>query len=366
MNYISRAAAVALIAAALAGCSYTESFQDCAVRCADDRSCPEDLECSDENFCRLPGDVAACAAIFVAPLSCVGLAETCGPGRDEDCCSTAEPIPGGPFFRSHDIAGDGMYPSKSYPATVSSFRLDTYEVTVGRFRQFVAAGLGTQQNPPAPDASARTLNGTNQGGWNPAWNGSLAIDTAALVAAVKCEATYQTWTDSPGANENRPMVCITWYEAMAFCAWDGGFLPTEAESMYAASGGSLQRAYPWSSPAGSVTIDCTLTNYGGTSWPTTACVGAGANNVGSTSPAGDGVWGQADLGGNVWEWALDGYVSPLPMPCNDCANLFTASSRVIRGGSFAYHASLLRAANHYGSIPTARVGDVGVRCARTP
>jgi len=265
------------------------------------------------------------------------------------------------------VAAGTPYTDMSRPATVSAFRLDSYEVTVGRFRQFVEAGLGTQQNPPAADAGARTLNGmANQGGWDPTWNASLAADATVLRAAVKCEATYQTWTDTVGVNENRPMVCITWYEAMAFCAWDGGLLPTEAESMYAASGGSLHRAYPWSSPAGSTAIDCTVTNYGGTMWPTTACVGAGANNVGSTSPAGDGVWGQADLGGNVWEWALDWYASPLPAPCNNCANLFPSSDRVIRGGSFGHGASNLRAADRNVFTPADRSFDVGARCSRTP
>jgi len=66
-------------------------------------------------------------------------------------------------------------------------------VTVGRFRQFVNAGMGTQQNPPPMGAGARTLNGmANQGGWDGAWNGNLVADTPALVAVVKCSAPFQT------------------------------------------------------------------------------------------------------------------------------------------------------------------------------
>jgi hypothetical protein len=61
--------------------------------------------------------------------SCVGLAATCGPGDNADCCASSV-VPGGTFNRGNDA---------SYPATVSTFRLDTYEITVGRFRTFVAA-----------------------------------------------------------------------------------------------------------------------------------------------------------------------------------------------------------------------------------
>lgn len=299
-------------------------------------------------------------------VSCETLAPTCGPMGDAPCCDSPTVV-GGTFYRGYDVAADLAYTDMSHPATVSTFRLDTYEVTVGRFRQFVAAGQGTQASPPAAGAGARTLDGmADLGGWDPTWNAELTADTAALIAAVKCSPAYQTWTDAPGANENRPMVCITWYEAMAFCAWDGGYLPTEAESMYAASGGSVQRAYPWSNPAPSTTIDCTVANYGGASWPTTACIAAGVSNVGSVSPLGDGMWGQADLGGNVWEWALDWYASPLPMPCNDCANLTPASQRVIRGGGCGSTQSLLRGADRSFDEPSDRGDSVGVRCARAP
>ena len=47
----------------------------------------------------------------------------------------------------HDASGD-----MRWPATVSMFRLDKYEVTVGRFRAFVDAGMGTQSKPPVAGA----------------------------------------------------------------------------------------------------------------------------------------------------------------------------------------------------------------------
>jgi formylglycine-generating enzyme required for sulfatase activity len=251
------------------------------------------------------------------------------------------------------------YTDKSYPATVADFYLDKYEITVGRFRQFVNAGMGmgmgTQASPPASGAGVHPLIAGS--GWNSAWNTSLQTNTAALTTALKCNSSYQTWTDTAGSNESRPQNCINWYEAFAFCAWDGGRLATEAEWNYAAAGGSEQRAYPWSNPPTSTTIDDSYAVY---------CCGScsSTQNVGSKSPKGDGKWGHSDLAGNVWEWTLDWYVSPYQTRCDNCADLIDASYRVIRGGNFNNDASYLRSASRYYSGPDFHDLTFGSRCAR--
>jgi formylglycine-generating enzyme required for sulfatase activity len=296
-----------------------------------------------------------------APVSCDSL---CGPNGSASCCDSALVL-GGTFHRYFDVATDNLYTDQMDPATVSDFRLDTYEVTVGRFRRFVNAGVGTQHGPPAPGAGARTLNGMdNQGGWDPAWNAILPVDSASLVAAVKCDSQFQSWTDVAGASESLPINCVTWFEAMAFCIWDGGFLPTQTEWDYAAAGGTDQRAYPWSAPPSSLAIDCSHASY----YNQGSCASAGTSRAGAHSPAGDGRWGHADLGGNVSEWTLDAFSILLSAnPCDDCAYLTPASSRAIRGGAFLSGASNLRTANdNFGGEPSSRQPYVGVRCARSP
>ena len=299
-----------------------------------------------------------------AQLSCVGLASTCGPAGTSSCCDSPL-VSGGTFYLGYDVANDASYKDMTHPATVGDFRLDAYPVTVGRFRAFVAAGLGTQQAPPSSGVGARTLGGVaDQGGWDPAWNASLPADPPSLITMLDCGVPYQSWTDTPAASEALPIDCITWFEAMAFCTWDGGFLPSEAEWMYAAAGGTDQRAFPWSTPASSLTIDCTYADYDASTGYCVTGANGGVDRVGSESPAGDGKWGHADLGGNVWEWTLDYDGGGYLLPCDDCANLTPAPNRVFHGGDFHALLQSLRVAHRASDVPAAAY--VGARCARAP
>lgn len=295
--------------------------------------------------------------------TCNTLPEICGPTGTTSCCGSPLVAAGG-YSRSYDRAPDFMFPDQTNSAEVSDFRLDTYEVTVGRFRQFVDAGMGTRQRPPAAGDGGRMLNGApGTGGWDPAWNAMLESDTTALKAALACYIEFFSWTDQAGANEALPINCLTWAEAFAFCAWDGGFLPTEAEWNYVAAGSTLQRAYPWSNPPGSLAIDCTHANYYNGSYACGNPPNGGVIRVGSKSPAGDGGSGQADLGGNVWEWTLDAYDPTYINPCRDCANLTTSINRVIRGGSF-YFTGVTNPRVGVRGAHSGRDFQVGVRCAR--
>jgi formylglycine-generating enzyme required for sulfatase activity len=348
----------------------TEKVQSCPFVCTggacDGECAPKDKKCTGDqpascdasghwqvgSACASPAGACAAGECVPAP-ACAGLPATCGPNGNESCCASAL-VKGGSFNLGND---------SSFPATVSDYRLDRFEITVGRFRAFVEAYPGSK---PAAGAGEHPV--SHLGGWKQQWTSKLPSSQGDLKNAVKCNDTYQTWTDTPGANESLPMNCLSWYDAFAFCVWDGGRLPTEAEWDYAAAGGDEQRVYPWSSPPGATDIDDTYAVYGCTAdgSASNACAFTDILAVGSRSSKGDGKWGHADLGGSVAEWSLDSFANNYLSPCNDCANLSDQAHRVVRGGGFKGDAPDLLSTSRYSGDPSFRNANGGARCARSP
>jgi formylglycine-generating enzyme required for sulfatase activity len=302
-------------------------------------------------------------------------------GADGDSCCTALAVTGGTFYRTYDypynlvdmtvLAPDGGPSGEADPATVSTFRLDKYEVTVGRFRRFVEAWNAGWL--PAAGAGKHTyLNGghgltATGGGFEPGWlasdDTSLAPTTANLALSPQQPGT---WTAVAGPDESLPITDVNWYEAYAFCIWDDGFLPSSAEWEYAAAGGSQQREYPWGSndpQTGNYAI-CNCAENGMS--PPLAAVG--------TTALGAGLWGHLDLAGNVQEWNLD-WVSQYGgtlrgdsnvNPCTDCAPFDDPSGRVTRGGASSDDSMSLMPVYQVDTTPTLRNFEFGFRCARSP
>ena len=293
----------------------------------------------------------------------------------ESCCTSLE-VPGGTYFRTYANSGSGPT-GEADPATVSGFRLDKYEVTVGRFRQFVSAWKSRWL--PAPGSGIHVhLNGgqglanvaqpgTFETGWWSEDDANIAPTDANLACTgggttFAVPSVYDTWTPAPGTKESFPINCVDWYDADAFCIWDGGFLPSEAEWEYASAGGEQQLEYPWGAmPPGAHDLFAIYDfDYPRREEVPIAPVGS--------ARLGKGLWGQLDLAGEVYEWNLDYWDPVYSNPCADCAYLDTVSFsyRVLRGGAFDEESPEMLPPSRNFNTATYRHPGVGFRCARTP
>jgi sulfatase modifying factor 1 len=316
------------------------------------------------------------------PPSCVSGGEgmnNCGVDKNQSCCATLEVI-GGTYYRTYTNMGTG--PTGEHDqATVSTFQLDKYEVTVGRFRQFVQAWNNGSGFLPAAGSGKHVhlnggqglANGSTPGTFETGWIASDDANVNPTNSGLHCDPpglSYASWTDKPGMNENLPMNCTNWWEAYAFCIYDGGFLPSQAEWEYAAAGGDQQREYPWGEiePGGDTQYAIYECDYSGGE----CAVGQSLAPVGTTV-LGAGRWGQYDLAGSLAEWNLDWVemFPPYPDPCTDCALLNPPDpppppDRIIRGGAFDDNGVFINPWYVDYDDPQGRANGVGFRCARPP
>jgi formylglycine-generating enzyme required for sulfatase activity len=152
-----------------------------------------------------------------------------------------------------------------------------------------------------------------------------------------------------------PVAGLPWQDAVDYCIWVGGRLPTEAEWEYAARG-TQASIFPWG--------DFFQCEGGNLYDPDTGCEDGFSEPAPVESfPAGDSWCGASDLTGNVWEWVADQF-GEYPSGTYTAANPSTTTAKhVLRGGSWGYPPAFSRSAYRYIVPPDANYLAVGFRCA---
>lgn len=249
-------------------------------------------------------------------------------------------VPAGEFTMGSDTGSSDEQPV--HQVYLDAFWIDQTEVTYGMFSDFVEeTGYQTE---------------AEEKGWSYAYVGSTWEEVSG--------ADWQHPT-GPGlaiTEDTKPVIHVSWNDAVAYCKWAGRGLPTEAQWEKAARG-TDGRTYPWGD-----TFDGEIVNFCDANCPFGWADKsfddgyADVSPVGSY-PAGASIYGALDMAGNVWEWVSSLY-QPYPYDANDGREDLSASgSRALRGGSWInldYH---VRSANRNWSDPTNSNDYVGFRCS---
>jgi formylglycine-generating enzyme len=231
-------------------------------------------------------------------------------------------IPAGPFPMGVP-PGDRDGGRDEYPrheVYLDAYMIDTYEVTNGRYLEFVkATGHRVPQNAKNP---TRNL-----------WEGDRITESLAA----------------------RPVVNVDWFDADAYCRWAGKRLPTEAEWEKAAKGN-----HDWRFPWGNVEPTAKHLNYN-QQW-----IGEKTLMPVGSYEAGRSPYGLYDMAGNVWEWVHDWYDASYyeRSPKKNPKGPETGTKRVLRGSGWQNETPTVRIFTRVDSDPAVKNESTGFRCAR--
>jgi len=177
----------------------------------------------------------------------------------------------------------------------------------------------------------------------------------ACVTAAQCRKpdvlrsrTRKSYFENPQFN-NYPVIYVTWQDAVNYCKWAGGRLPSEAEWEKAARGTDGRR-FPWGDDEDGIGR---------------AAFKHGDTEPVGTYPTGASPYGLLDVAGNVLEWVNDNYAveyynqSPLENPTGPDFG----TRKGYRGGSWYSLIDGLRTAARASSKPDQAMDIVGFRCA---
>jgi len=282
-------------------------------------------------------------------------------------------IPGGDFFMGTDapeIPADGEAPRRAIH--VSPFRIEKMDVTNAQFAEFVnATGFVTE---------------SERFGWSFVFEGLLtaeqerSIDQAVHGAEWWLPFEGADWAHPYGGKDDvfvlglqdHPVVQVSWNDAVAYCAWRGRRLPTEAEWEVAARGGKHDRMFPWGNK-------WPTTKYRANIWHGTFPTENTADDghrwtapVGSFAP--QNKFGLHDIVGNVWEWVADNWTTfhrpemwSQPNPKGPALGHPRENpDKVKKGGSYMCHKSYCfryRVAARSQNTADSASSNLGFRCA---
>jgi len=201
---------------------------------------------------------------------------------------------------------------------VDGFWIDATEVTNAQFAAFVkASGYKTIAERPVDweELKKQLPEGTPKPDEKVLQPGSLVFTPPDHPVDLRGYEQWWTWTiganwqhpEGPASSiegkDNYPAVHIAYVDAVAYCAWAGKSLPTEAQWEFAARGGLDSKVNVW----GDEPVDSTRCNIWEGHFPDKNTAEDGftrAAPVKSFAPNGYGLY---DMAGNVWEWCSDLY-----------------------------------------------------------